>query len=1402
MSKNLLFLGRWTLPVCLLFLMPAIAQADEVVVADAGGNELRYTYEGAYGAATLASVVSLVTTDVVVANSVTDTDGNNHVVKSVASGVFYNKNTITSLTFGEALETIYNDYTVFYNLAALKRMVLPGVNFPFQRNPELPSTAILVVHPDLVETYQTSDYTKKYRIMAYGAVTEVTVTTTSGSQLQAKVEATGAQPAYLERLTVTGPLNGTDIDFLHSAMPCLQELDLSQASIVEGGDKYHRWSVNNNGTATINGSSTWATQNNTIGERMFYNMPMLRRLVLPQGTKAINNLAVSECKILEECVLPEGLLSIGDEAFRYDYKLSQAPLPSTLTAIGEYAFHDTALREVTIPTGVTILERDVFWSCDSLRRVIMHDGIKEIRRAVFSECSNLEDIGGIPANIEIIGINAFEYDRKLITPIVIPASCKTIDWEAFQDCEKIPSVTFNEGLESINHGAFYGCRTATFNAVPSTVTKIDYDAFRNCDGLTEFTFPAGVTQVAHDIMRDCDNLERVTLAEGTTKIGSSAFYNCPKLATINLNQPTLTSIDGDAFQYTALVDVVLPNSITSMGSSIFANCSQLQSINVPTGMTTVPSYFCYKCTQLTSAVLHSGLTSISSNAFRECKQLTTLTVDGTATTVLPDGITLIESSAFEKCENLVITQLPAQLQRISEYAFYQMKALRELDIPATVTRIDYQAFYGSGLTAVTLHEGITNWGSDIFAYCDQLASVTLPSDMTIIPSSMFYGTTALANIDLPDGLQIIRNSAFCRGGLAAIDLPESLQTIEYYAFYATQLEELIIPDSVKTVGSQVAAYSKKLRKAFLGHNQAYDNGSFDYFYGCDSLEWLRIYAGTPPAISEYNSRSYRKNCVLEVPEGQDVLYAETDVWKEFKEIRTFFTGDVLNALDFAVMQQMYRDLDGANWKNPWDLTNDHRSIGKWHGVTTEGDFITAIDLTEQGLVGELPDSVFVLPQLKKLTLNRNRISGDLGTVLAGFADEELSPLTELYLQGNQFRGDLYPFASRLPLLTNLNVSYNYITEVSQPFSNAVLSNNNFYRGYQFIDWETNEVVVPEWAEGLVTDITVGVPADIPNNTCQMYRHEAGDYDLQFSSLYRVYKNRWGDLSTSNTELVKNSDGLWTLFSGRGNYILQAPKGQVVAYTHGMPWYSILTYLLRFDWQDGDVNADQTVDVSDLQSVIYYTLYDQKADGQMFNYTCADVNVDNAINVLDVIGTVDEIFAYEEPAGARAAVSNADATGVIDTRNQLTVDGSAVILANTEEVAALQLFISGATTGQLHIADDIKARFAVAMRNVNGGVRLVVYSAAGRTLAPGQHTLLRDLPAGATVTDVRLTDPQASRLGVVITGEPTAIPSIATQSQPTEQIFDLSGRRLTTEWEQLPAGIYVIEVNGKQYKVKK
>ena len=226
--------------------------------------------------------------------------------------------------------------------------------------------------------------------------------------------------------------------------------------------------------------------------------------------------------------------------------------------------------------------------------------------------------------------------------------------------------------------------------------------------------------------------------------------------------------------------------------------------------------------------------------------------------------------------------------------------------------------------------------------------------------------------------------------------------------------------------------------------------------------------------------------------------------------------------------------------------------------------------------------------------------------------------------------------------------------------------------------------------------------------------------------------------------------------------------------------------------------NQTVDVTDLQSVIYYALNDAKPAGVMYNFACSDTNGDEKINVSDIVGTVDHVLAYNPPAGSRARIYNKVSD---DSSNLLTVDGTSLTLTTTEPVAAIQLAVDALPSSRLCVSDAIAAQFSVAVREVNGSLRIVIYSPAGQTLPAGQHELLTDLPAGATITDVCLSNGDAQRLSVALVGTATAVESVAVEQQHTGQVYDLSGRPVGP-WHTLPRGVYIINVNGNQYKDKK
>ena len=273
-------------------------------------------------------------------------------VESIAKGAFYNCKSLREIFFGKSLTSLSDDYTVFGEyIPNLRKLVFPGANYPFKRSYALNSSDVtLYVHPDMVDTYRTNDYSKLFHTIAIGKTTAASVSTSSGGQLESRVLAKG-DPADLLELTVSGPINGTDINFLHQQLYNLEKLDLSNASIVAGGDNYTRWQWNDN-VVSQSGSKFYPTEDNVVGPYMFYDMRCLRWLQLPSGITSIGEYAISQ-----------------DRQHNLRFKLTYCPIPSGVKSIGQYAFYYTGITETNVPKGVTELPNGVFARCEKMQKV-------------------------------------------------------------------------------------------------------------------------------------------------------------------------------------------------------------------------------------------------------------------------------------------------------------------------------------------------------------------------------------------------------------------------------------------------------------------------------------------------------------------------------------------------------------------------------------------------------------------------------------------------------------------------------------------------------------------------------------------------------------------------------------------------------------------------------------------------------------------------------------------------------------------------------------------------------------------------------------------------------------------------------------------------------------------------
>jgi len=100
-------------------------------------------------------------------------------------------------------------------------------------------------------------------------------------------------------------------------------------------------------------------------------------------------------------------------------------------------------------------------------------------------------------------------------------------------------------------------------------------------------------------------------------------------------------IGENAFEYSFLTSVIIPDSVTRIGDYAFYYCSFLKSIDIPEGVTYIGEYAFMGCASLTHITIPEGVTRIGTFAFFACNSLTSVTI--------PASVTSIGRGAFDYC---------------------------------------------------------------------------------------------------------------------------------------------------------------------------------------------------------------------------------------------------------------------------------------------------------------------------------------------------------------------------------------------------------------------------------------------------------------------------------------------------------------------------------------------------------------------------------------------------------------------------------------------------------------------------------------------------------------------------------------------------------------------------------
>lgn len=288
-----------------------------------------------------------------------------------------------------------------------------------------------------------------------------------------------------------------------------------------------------------------------IPSNAFYNCSSLWKIVIPKSVLEIGQSSFGDC------------ISLVTVNFETEKIINIQGGYSSSSCLGAFA-NCSALQFITIPYSVQTIGIGAFKSCSNLRKV------------TFEKNSLLKEIGGGYSGNSYFG--AFS-DCISLETIEIPAEVETIGIAAFKGCVNLSSVRFASGSKlstiegvfdysqhnynfSYNHGAFEGCTALLSILIPANVKKIGHVAFSGCEKLSSITFENGSmletikggrykhnTDWYAGAFMNCVNLTKIELPATILEIGAYAFKGCENLSYVYCKAKIPPTLSEEGYAY-------------------------------------------------------------------------------------------------------------------------------------------------------------------------------------------------------------------------------------------------------------------------------------------------------------------------------------------------------------------------------------------------------------------------------------------------------------------------------------------------------------------------------------------------------------------------------------------------------------------------------------------------------------------------------------------------------------------------------------------------------------------------------------------------------------------------------------------------------------------------------------
>lgn len=185
-------------------------------------------------------------------------------------------------------------------------------------------------------------------------------------------------------------------------------------------------------------------------------------------------------------------------------------------------------------------------------------------------------------------------------------------------------------------------------------------------------------------------------------------------------------------------NIVIPSHyenipVKYIGEQVFENNQIIESVTIPSTVEKISGYSFSNCGNLKTLIVGKGLKEVDKYAFCNCPNLEKIIVDSNNTVL----------DSRDNC-NAIIETASNNL----------LIGCKGTIIPNSVRSIGKYAFYGSGLTYISIPNGVVKISGCAFHSCSSLEKICIPETLTTIDLFAFVGCSVLyevynnSNLDL------------------------------------------------------------------------------------------------------------------------------------------------------------------------------------------------------------------------------------------------------------------------------------------------------------------------------------------------------------------------------------------------------------------------------------------------------------------------------------------------------------------------------------------------------------------------------------------------------------------------------------------------------------------------------